>query len=128
MSTAPPSMSMFIPLTIRRTGGRPRIVPPAGMVPSKDDDVDPRVLKAIARAWSWRRKLESGEATTIGDIAQADGVTDRFVSRMIRLAWLAPAVLDRLLVQRQAPAMAIRELAIAADLPWGEQDGVVFRV
>jgi hypothetical protein len=40
----------------------------------------PHILKTLGRAWGWRRKLESGEAATVGDIARAEKVTDRFVS------------------------------------------------
>jgi hypothetical protein len=123
---APSSMSVFIPLTMRMRNGRPRIVPPAEVAPSSDSSVDPHVLRALARAWSWRRKLESGEASTILDIAQAEGVTDRFVSRMIRLAWLSPAVLEKLVVERCPPAVSIKDLIAAAELPWVEQEMVMF--
>lgn len=126
MTTAPTSLTVFIPLTVRRTGGRARIVPPDGMVPSHDDGVDPRVLKAIARAWSWRRRFEASEPSTILDIAQVEGVTDRFVSRMIRLAWLSPAFHERLLVQRQPPAVSIKEMIEASELPWSEQEAEAF--
>lgn len=124
--TAPVSMTVFIPLSVRKRGGRSRIVPPADMEPINDDGIDPRVLRAIARAWSWRRRLSSGEASTIQDIAQAEGVTDRFVSRMVRLAWLSPAVLEKLVLQRRPPAVSIRDMIAAADLPCGEQDSAVF--
>ena len=40
------------------------------------------------------RKLESGSAATIQDIAEAEGISDRYVGRMLRLAYLAPTVLD----------------------------------
>jgi hypothetical protein len=125
--SAPASMTVFIPLTIRKTGGRARIVPPADMMPSNDDGIDPRVLKAIARAWSCRRRLETGEAPTIQDIAQAGGVTDRIVSRMIRLAWLSPAVIEKLVLERCPPAVSIKDMIGAADLPWSEQEGAVLR-
>ena len=123
--TAPASMSVFIPLEIRKRNGRPTIVPPAGMMPTSGSAVDPHVLRAIARAWSWRRKLEAGEASTILDIAHTEGVTDRFVSRMIRLAWLSPKVLEKLVLERCPPAVSIKNLTAAADLPWGEQEAAV---
>ena len=119
--SVPTTMRVFIPLTIRKRNGRPKIMPPADMTPANDGGVDPHVLKAIARAWSWRRKLESGAAATIQDIAQAEDVSDRYVGRMLRLAWLAPAVLERLLVQRAPPAVSIKDMAAVADLPWAEQ-------
>ena len=123
--SAPTTMRVFIPLTIRKRNGRPKIVPPADLVPDAGG-VDAHVLKAIAKAWSWRRKLESGESGTIQDIAEAENISDRYVGRMLRLAYLAPAVLEKLLVARVPPAMSIKDLAVAAVLPWGEQDAAVF--
>ncbi|WP_287407174.1 hypothetical protein [Sphingopyxis sp.] len=124
--SAPASMTVFIPLAIRKRNGRPKIVPPTEMVPDSDGGVDPHVLRAIARAWSWRRKLESGEASTILDIAQAADVTDRYVSRMIRLAYLAPAILEKLALERCSPAVSVKDLAAAAELAWKEQETAVF--
>jgi hypothetical protein len=45
---------------------------------------------------------------------------------MIRLAWLSPAMLEKLVVQRCSPAVSIKDMIAAADLPWDEQDRVVF--
>ena len=53
-------------------------------------------------------------------------VSDRFVSRIIRLAYLSPDVLERLVIWRVAPSVAVNELAKAASLPWAEQAGRVF--
>jgi hypothetical protein len=125
--SAPASMTVFIPLAIRKRNGRPKIVPSAVVVSaSNNGGVDPHVLRAVARAWSWRRKLETGEASTILDIAQTEDVTDRFVSRMIRLAYLAPAILEKLVLNRCSPSVSIRELAAVADLTWTEQEATVF--
>ncbi len=123
--SAPSTMRVFIPLTIRKRNGRPKIVPPADVVPDAGG-VDPHVLKAIAKAWSWRRKLDTGAAATIDDLARAENVTHRYVGRTMRLAYLSPAVLEKLLIQRAAPAISIKEMVIAADLPWEEQEAMVF--
>ena len=42
-------------------------------------------MRAIARAWNWRRQLETGAASTIQGIAMAEKISERYVSRMIRL-------------------------------------------
>ena len=118
--SAPTTMRVFIPLTIRKRNGRPKIVPPTDIVPDTGG-VDPHVLKAVAKAWSWRRKLENGEAATIQDIAEAEGISDRYVGRMLRLAYLAPTVLDKLLVGRLPPTVSVKDMAAAAELPWDEQ-------
>ena len=105
--------------------GRPKILPPADILPDVGG-VDPHVLKAIAKAWSWRRKLDIGTATTIQDIAQAEGISDRYVGRMLRLAYLAPAVLEKLLIQRVPPAVSIKGLTMVAELPWDDQESATF--
>ena len=124
--SAPTTMRLFIPLTIRKRNGRPKILPPADMIPTNEGGVDPHLLKAIAKAWSWRRKLEGGAVGTISDIAQAEDISDRYVGRMLRLAYLAPAVLEKILIARVSPAASLKDLASAADLPWREQVAAVF--
>ena len=84
------------------------------------------MLRAIAWAWKWRRLLEEGDATTLQDIAGKEGVSERFIGRMIRLAYLAPEVLEALVVKRRPPAISINEMVEVAKLPWGEQMGRVF--
>jgi hypothetical protein len=87
---------------------------------------DPQILKALGRSWAWRRKLESGEMATMGDIAKAERVTDKFVSRTMRLAYLSPDVLERLLVRREPPAVAVNDLIGVTYLPWEKQPKRVF--
>ena len=76
----------------------------------------------------WRRKLESGAVGTISDIAQAEDISDRYVGRMLRLAYLAPAVLEKILIERISPAVSLKDLAMAAELPWVEQPAAVFGI
>jgi hypothetical protein len=125
MSNAPATMRVFIPLTIRKRNGRPKIMPPAELVPDTGV-VDPHVLKAIAKAWSWRRKLESGAVATIEDVAHAEAVTPAYIRRMLKLAYLAPAVLERILIARLSPALSLKDMSAAADMSWGTQRDSVF--
>lgn len=124
--SAPTTMRVFIPLTIRKRNGRPKILPPTDILQANDGGVDPHVLKTIAKAWSWRRKLETGAAGTVSDIAKAEDVSSTYVGRILRLAYLAPTVLEKLLIARIAPTVSVRDLALFADLPWVEQPAAVF--
>lgn len=127
MSNAPATLTVFIPLTIRKRNGRPKIMPPAEMVPDYDEKgVDPHILRGIAKAWSWRRKLDSGQVATIQDIATAEDVTPVYVGRVLKLAYLAPVVLERLLIERRAPANSLKNLTAAAELLWAKQEATVF--
>ena len=126
MSEEVKAMRVIIPLNVRKRNGRPKILPPADSPANDDPGPDPHIMKAIAQAWSWRRRLECGACSTNRDLAAADRISNQFISRHIRLAYLAPAVLERLLIRREPPAISIRELTFAADLPWEEQEQVVF--
>ena len=119
-------IQIFVPLTVRRQNGRPKILPPADYLPSEDRTQDPHILRAIGTAWGWRRRMERGQAATIQDIAAAERVTPAYVGRMLKLAYLAPAVLEKLLIARVPPTVSVKELAEVAELPWAEQAIVVF--
>lgn len=118
----PATIRVVIPLTVKRRNGRPRIVPPHDVDARRDQAQEPHLLRAIARAWNWRRMLERGEVTTLQDIAAAEKVSDRFIGRMLRLAYLSPIVLEKLLLHRRACALSIKDLIAATDLSWAEQE------
>jgi hypothetical protein len=77
---------IFFPITGRRRNGHVKGLPPENTSELPWQTQGPHILKALGRAWTWQRRLEKGEAATVGDIAKAEMITDRFVSRTIRLA------------------------------------------
>jgi hypothetical protein len=117
------TVTVLVPLAIRRRNGRPKIVLPddGSRQPDASDPASATVLRAIARAWDWRRRLEAGDVSTLQDIADAEKVTLPFVSRFIRLAYLSPAVLDQIVAERDGIAVSLEALAAAALQPWPEQ-------
>lgn len=126
MSGTASTIRVVVPLHIRKRNGRPKILPPDDVQLVENRGQQPHVLRAVARAWNWRQQLESGAAATIQDIAAAEKVSDRFVSRMVRLAYLSPEVLEHLVIRRVPPAVSLNDLSAAAERPWTEQIGVVF--
>lgn len=120
------TLRVVIPLSIRRHNGRPKILPPENASEVGSRAQNPHMLKALGRAWAWRRKLESGEMATVSDIAKTARMTDRFVSRTMRLAYLSPEVLDRMLVGREPPAVTWTDLVKAASSPWNVQQQLIF--
>ena len=53
-------------------------------------------------------------------------ISDRYVSRIIRLAWLSPLVLERLVMHREPTVLTLKDLCGVAELPWDDQPGRVF--
>jgi hypothetical protein len=126
MTKTDDTIRVLIPLQVRKKNGRPKIMPPADYRPSEDQAQDPHILRAIGRAWAWRRRMEAGEFATIQELAEAVGLAERHVSRQLRLAYLAPEVLKRLTCGREASAATLQQLIECALLAWHKQAGVVF--
>ncbi len=115
------TIRVLIPLTVRKRNGRPKIMPPADYRPSEDRTQNPHILRAVGRAWSWRRRMEAGEFATIQELAEAAGLAERHVSRQLRLAYLAPEVLKRLACGRETSAVSLYDLCFLAGETWQEQ-------
>jgi hypothetical protein len=126
MTKADDTIRVLIPLKVRKKNGRPKILPPADYSRSEDQAQDPHILRAIGRAWAWRRRMEAGEFGTVRDLAIAVNLAERHVSRQLRLAYLAPEVLKRLVYEREVSAVTVMQLSDCAGLPWADQAGVVF--
>ncbi len=126
MTRSDDTIRVLIPLTVRKRNGRPKIMPPADYRASEDQSQDPHILRAIGRAWSWRRRMEAGEFVTIQELAEAVGLAERHVSRQLRLAYLAPEVLKRLTCGREATAVSLYDLCFVAGETWEEQVRGVF--
>ena len=121
MTKANDTIRVLIPLSIRQKNVRPKIQPPADYLPSEDRTQDPHVLRAIGRAWGWRRRMEAGEFSTIQELAETVGLAERHVSRQLRLAYLAPEVLKRLTCGREILAVSLYDLCFLAGEAWQEQ-------
>ena len=70
--------------------------------------------------------MDAGEFATIQELAETVGLAERHVSRQLRLAYLAPEVLKRLVFGREVSAVTVMQLSDCAGLPWADQAGVVF--
>jgi hypothetical protein len=70
--------------------------------------------------------MDAGEFATIKDLADAVGLAERHVSRQLRLAYLAPEVLKRITVGREAVAVSLYDLCFLAELAWEQQVSSVF--
>jgi hypothetical protein len=70
--------------------------------------------------------MQAGQFGRVRDLAIAVGLAERHVSRQLRLAYLAPEVLKRLVYGREGPAVTVLDLSDCAALSWAEREGNVF--
>jgi hypothetical protein len=83
---------------------------------------DPALIKAIARGRAWFDELATGRARSLRDLAERDGITRRYIRRLVDLAFLSPQLVDAILQGRQPVALTATRLT-ELDLPfdWTEQ-------
>jgi len=120
----PATITVRVPLTVARRGGRKLVIAPDG---STLDDrpiarhVDNAMVKAIARAFRWRDMLETGEYTTVREMARAEGISESYVGRVLRLTLLAPDIVEAILNGRTAPDLRIERLMRTLEVQWDRQ-------
>ena len=79
------------------------------------------MVKALARAFRWRKMLDTGECGTLDDLAKAKGVAPSYVSRMLRLTLLAPEIVEAILDGRQQAEVQLDDLLTDFSLEWTRQ-------
>lgn len=117
------TITVHLPLAFRRRGGRKQIIVPDGApawMPARTR-VDNAMVKALARAFRWRNMLERGQYATIREIATAENINESYVSRVLRLTLLAPAIVEAILDGRQGPEMTLAALMKPFPVEWEKQ-------
>jgi hypothetical protein len=112
-----------IPMCFQRRGGRKRIVAPDGseLAPSSKPQPDGTLVKALARAWRWQRLLEEGVYASISEIGDAENISKSYVSRILRLALLAPDIVDEILSASTNQSLMLEKLERPLPSSWAEQ-------
>jgi hypothetical protein len=120
-----------IPMRFQRRGGRKRIVAPDGsaIVPSSKPQPDGTLVKALARAWHWQRLLDEGVYTTVSEIGDAENISKSYISRILRLALLAPDIVEAIVAGQPDQALMLEQLERPPPASWNEQRHLIrFRV
>jgi hypothetical protein len=112
-----------IPIRLQRRGGRKLIMTPEGVAaPAPKPNRDTMLVKALVRAHRWRRKIESGQARSITDLAEQEAVTVAYVCRLLPLTCLAPDIVEAILDGRQPKRPRLTEMLGNGPLGWEEQE------
>lgn len=117
------TFTIAVPLTVRKRGGRKLVLSPAGeeiTAPARPR-IDNTLVKALARAFRWRRLLETGLYATVAEMADAEGINRSYVSRVLRLTLLAPEIVEGILEGRVGTDLVLPDLLEPRSEVWTEQ-------
>ena len=116
-------LTVRIPMTFRRRGGRKLILAPDGAadLAAEPPRPDGTALRALGRAWRWHRLLEAGKYPSIKALARAEGVHHAYVGKLLRLALLAPDIVEAVLDGRLPKGVRLEDLVRPLPADWAEQ-------
>ena len=86
------------------------MTPEGAAEPRPKPNRDETLVKALVRAHRWRRRVESGQARSITDLAEQEGVTAAFVCRLLPLTCLAPSIVEAILDGQQPKGLSLAEM------------------
>jgi len=118
-------MVLTIRAQLKRTGIEMRLVVDDV---SKPANVDPILVRLLVRAHAIRARLLQDPSLTLKEIAAEEGVVSSYVSRLVRLAFLAPDIVTAILNGRHPPQLTANRLMDDTRLPldWRAQRELLF--
>lgn len=127
--TSVTSVTVQVPLTIRRRGGRKQIIAPDGALLQAGEDGagvattrgDPTLVKSLARAHRWKRLLESGRYASLRELARVENLGHTYLAKMLSLTLLAPDLIEAVLDGRDPMEFTLPWLLQPLPASWTEQ-------
>ncbi|MEE4539082.1 MAG: hypothetical protein V2J51_11410 [Erythrobacter sp.] len=115
----PETVTLHVPFRLVKRGGRKEMQLPDGAVqPGRTDST---LVKALARAFRWKRMLESGEYATIAELAERQGIAPSYMTRILRLTLLAPDIVEAILDGKQGPEVTLARVLEPFPVGWADQ-------
>jgi len=122
MTGAAQMLTVRVPLAVRNhRGGRKLVLTPGGTMSCGQSGADSTLVKALARAFRWRRMMEAGRFATLNELAAAEKINSSYVSRLLRLTLLAPDIVEAILDGRQPEGMTLPGLMEPFPVEWRQQ-------
>ena len=118
-TTVPETVTIHVPFRLVKRGGRKDMQVPEGAAQARKPDNT--LIKALARAFRWKRMLDSGDFATIADLAEREGIAAPYLTRTMRLAQLAPDLVEVILDGRQPRDLTLEALRGPIPEDWSKQ-------
>jgi hypothetical protein len=120
-------VNIRVPIRLRKRGWRKIIILPDGTDdrPVREERIDNALVKALARAHRWQRLIDEGTYANLAEVATAERLSQAFVTRIARLALLAPELQIAILAGTLPTTVTLQWLQYRIPQTWGEQRQLV---
>ncbi|MDP2737961.1 MAG: hypothetical protein Q8O82_04430 [Pseudorhodobacter sp.] len=120
----PETVTVHVPFRIVKRGGRKEIQLPLGASTPRPR-ADSTMVKALARAFRWRKMLESGEFATVTELAEKERMAISYMARVLRMTHLAPGIVEAILEGIQPAEMKLSDLMEPFPSDWSTQSEAI---
>ena len=116
-------MTLHVPFCIVKRGGRKEMVLPSNTPEGATQPrrTDSTLVKALARAFRWKKILEAGEFFTIFELAEREGIASSYMTRILRLTLLATDLVEAILDSMQGPEVTLARVLESFPGEWDVQ-------
>ncbi len=117
------TITLHVPVTFRRRGGRKLVIGPEGTAApvTAKPAVDDTLVRTLVKAHRWRRRIETGKARSITDLAEQEKVTIAYVAKLLAFTGLAPDIVMAILDGRQPRGLSANRMLQTVPEAWDEQ-------
>ena len=114
------TVTVHVPFHIRKRGGRKEMILPDG-AEARHRHIDNTLIKALGRAFRWKRLLDAGHYATLGDLATHEKISPSYLTRVLRLTLLAPDIIEAILDGELGPDATLANLMEPFPVDWDAQ-------
>lgn len=107
------TFSIFVPMKLKKRGGAamvilPKDAPKVGVATYKLN-YDHKMINTLAKAYKWQKQMDK-QNLNISQLARKENISDRYVSRILRLNYLAPDIVIAILEGKQPQDLRLQDL------------------
>jgi hypothetical protein len=95
VNDAGPVLQLEVQVRLQRSGLAVRLIQESGAGLEASPSIP--LIRLLVKARRWWGLLRSGEGADVTRLAEREGVTSSYLSRVLRLAFLSPAVVEAIL-------------------------------
>ena len=118
--------NVFVPMKLKKRGGRKMVITPDGHLPDKNNAPDEVLVKALTQAHLWQKQLDAKKYGTVEDIAKVHNLSSRHVRKILKFNFLAPQIKGAILNGTGPKHLRLNDFLNHIPMVWEEQMELFF--
>jgi site-specific DNA recombinase len=110
-----------VPMHLKRCGIETRLIIPAGECAPAHQRSITAIQEALAKALAWNQALLTGTVSSMTVLAKQEGVTQRYIAHLLKLAFLAPDIIEAIIKGDVPEKLSLSILKQGIPQDWQDQ-------